>query len=474
MINVRSKALVLVAVAAACGYASAATITLGSTRVAGVTGNVSKEGATGAASTIEINKFTVAMGAFQTRDSVLQLSLSNGGQFLSGGTTKPSATCTSNDIVFDIGAPTSNSSTWDFGITAVSGATSAAICTFNSVTVLRSSLTSAGAVSISSGVKRVSDTGYTYDAGAAKAILTVESQIVSIGISTAFNGVVDYQSKSGYGFVANDTTVGDQLNLVVKTRDLDLSSTASFSVGFAITAESGKSFSFLDAEACGVTGKTPDIGGSRATALGKGLAVGGGTLTINSTCTTVTYVGGSGAALTGNATSLYYYSVELGTTSATPSTGVVIEPMTFPAFTATVSNGTTASITPGSWTSNGATVVIPYMPINLSVGSTTIDPIVTIANRSALSGTLTGTMIDEDGNSCTLNNLGTVGATRSKNLGGLIKTAFAACSTLSQTSTERMYITITATLPDSTTAFYSGYNVGGSSRVTVVNSSNGK
>jgi len=59
-------------------------------------------------------------------------------------------------------------------------------------------------------------------------------------------------------------------------------------------------------------------------------------------------------------------------------------------------------------------------------------------------------------------------------LGGLVKTAMSNCANLSQTSTEKLYITITATLPDTSTSFYSGYTVGGSSRVTVVNSSNGK
>lgn len=474
MSSLRNKALVISAVATACGYVGAATIAVPTKPF---TTNVSLEGAVGAAADakITIDSITVAMGSFQSRDSVLQLSVS-GGKFASIAVTTPSVTCTGDRILLDIGTPSAASTTWDFGITNTSGTTTNVTCTFSSFALQRSSLTSAQAVTVSSGVKRTSDTGYTYDVSTAAAtILSVQSQIVSVAISTAFNGTVDYQTKSGYGFVSNDS-FGDQMQVVVSTRDLAASTAGTFSVNFAIAAESGKTFSFLDAESCNVTGKTPILD-NRATALGKATASGGGTLTINSTCSTITYAA-SGVTLSGQATSLYYFGVELGTQSATPSTGVVIEPMTFPTFTATVSQGSstraTGSIAPGSWSSNGATVVIPYMPINVTAGTSQIDPVVTVANRSGLTGTLTGSMRDEDGNSCALDNLGTIGATRTKNLGGLIKAAFAACSNLSQTSTERMYITITATLPDSTTTFFSGYTVGNTSRVSVVNSTNGK
>jgi len=342
-------------------------------------------------------------------------------------------------------------------------------------------MTSAGVVTISSGVKRTSDTAYTYDPSTAVNVASTASQIVSVAISTAFNGVVDYQAKQGYGFVSNDGTYGDILGVLVSTRDTADSHTTAMSVTFALSAESGKTFSFLDAENCGVSGKIPTVNNAslRTTALGYA-AAGGGTasVTINAACTTLSFT--ATKALTHDSAG-HGFTLELGHQSSTPSTGVVIEPMTFPATVVTVSQGSTVratstgtGTTTGTWTSNGATVVIPYMPINLTAGASAIDPVITIANRSLLTGTLTGTMRDEDGNSCTLDNLGTVAATRTKNLGGLVKAAFAACSNLSQTSTERMYITITATLPDSTTAFYSGYNVGGSGRVTVVNSTNGK
>lgn len=480
MRNVFNKGFVITAVAASCGYVGAATISVTPNFAA----NVSLEGSRNSnANPVLLNPVLLTMGAFQSRDSIIQLQLTNGAAFGSAGVSTPSATCTSGNITLDVGAPTASAATtWDFGITGTSGSTSNVVCTFTSLAVVRSSLSSTGAVGISAGTKRTSDAGYTYDTASAATFLTVQSQIVGVSISTAFNGTVDYQSKSGYGFVSNDGTAGDILNVAVETRNLQLSSTGTFSVNFVVAAESGKTFAFLDAESCGVSGKTPTISPARATALGSAIGTAGGSgtasLTINSTCTQVTYVGSSASLRGDGASSLFLFGVELGTQSTTPSTGVVIEPMTFPSAVVSVTQGALSrasqSLALGSWTSNGATVVIPYMPINMVAGTSQIDPVVTIANRSALTGTLTGTMRDEDGNSCALDNLGTVSGTRTKNLGGLIKTAFAACSNLSQTSTERMYITITATLPDSTTSFYSGFTVGSSSRVSVVNSTNGK
>jgi len=481
------KGLVLAAVSTACGYAAASTISVTSTGAAGARSwgtagtNLSIEGAANtlaSASALTGLKVVLTMGAFQSRDSIIQLQLTNARFASIGAFSAPSVSCTSDNIVLDVGAPSSASATWDFGITGTSGTTSNAVCTFSSLALQASSLTTAGNITVAAGVKRTSDSAYTYDATTAAAVIaTAQSQISTIAVGTAFNGVVDYQSKQGYGFVTSDggsSASGDILTVTVASRNLDLSFAGALSVNFVVSAESGKTFSFLDTEACGTT----PVLNNRSTTTGRAYATlsgGSATLTINASCTTLTFAGTAPISL-GNTTTA---SVEVGHKDATPSTGIVIEPMTFPAFTATVTQGSTTrgtptSITPGSWTSNGATVVIPYMPINLTAGTSAIDPVITIANRSSLTGVLTGSMRDEDGNACALDNLGSVSATRTKNLGGLVKAAFAACANLSQTSTERMYITITATLPDSTTTFYSGYTVGNSSRVSVVNSSNGK
>jgi hypothetical protein len=486
MRNMIGKGLVVATVAAACGYAAAATITVGNGSGAAFGGDYSLEGMSSTAfSATGVSGFVVAltMGAFQSKDSIIQLSLT-GARFASSGISTPSVFCTSGNMTLDVPTVSTSQSTWDFGIAGTSGSTSSIVCSFSSLALLASSMSSTGTVSVSSGVKRTSDAAYTYDTATAKVILTVASQISSIAVTTAFNGTVDYQTYAGRGFTANDNatlngangasvTIGnaDALTVRVTSRDTLLSTASNLSVAFDLSAESGKNFAFLDDNGtCGTSALV-----NRSTSNGRvSTDLSTRTVTINAACTTVSYV--ALASLTSGGTR--DFTLALGHKDAAPSTGVVIEPMTFPNTNVVVSQGSTTratqSISPGTWASNGATVVIPYMPINLTAGTSQIDPVVTIANRSTLTGTLTGSMRDEDGNSCTLSNLGTVGATRTKNLGGLIKEAFAGCSNLSQTSTERLYITITATLPDSSTTFFSGYTVGGSSRVSVVNSTQGK
>ncbi len=479
MRNMIGKGLVVATVAAACGYAAAATVSVSNTTAT----NYSLEGlASTAFANSGVSGFQVAvtMGAFQSKDSIIQLSVS-GGRFTSIGVSSPSVVCTSNNLVLDVGSPTASAATWDFGITGTSGSTSTVVCSFNSLSLLGSSMSSAGTVTVSSGVKRTSDTAYTYDTGSAKTILTVSSQVGAVTVASAFNGVVDYQTYAGRAFTSasTDTLTGfsstpnlaDSFTVSVAGVDTALSLTTALSIAFDISAQSGKTFGFLDDNgSCGTASVL-----NRTSSTGR-VATKGGTnsITINAACTTLSFV--ATEALTSGATKLY--SVAIGHKETAPSTGLTIEPMTFPSTNVVVSQGSTVrsttAINPGTWTSNGVTVQIPYMPINLTAGTSQIDPVITIANRSTLTGTLTGSMRDEDGNSCALNNLGTVGATRTKNLGGLIKEAFAGCSNLSQTSTERLYITITATLPSDDATFFSGYTVGGSSRVSVVNSTQGK
>jgi hypothetical protein len=117
------------------------------------------------------------------------------------------------------------------------------------------------------------------------------------------------------------------------------------------------------------------------------------------------------------------------------------------------------------------------MPINTTVGAGKIDPVIVVSNRSASTGTISATVRDEAGNSCALTDaqLGSVAGNRTKSIGGLIRDAVSGstCPTINTANTQRLSITLTVTLPSGSTDVYSGYTVGGSSRVTVVNSSNG-
>jgi len=478
MIKKYGKAALIAAVAGSCGYLSAATLTV--TDAANGT-NVSLEGARNGS--IALDTVVLTFGdVYQVGDRItLSLDGSTGAKFPSFAGNMPSITCTSGDFVIESPVASSSSSTATFVISGKSANVTSIgkTCTFASLTVLGSSITSSGVVSLSSSKTQ----GVGADAATAVTVLTVASQITSVSVLSALNGVVDYQNNLGLTFAADDNGVatnipgnGDQLTIAIGSTDgMWLSTTAALTVNFTLAAASGRSFTFLDdAGTCGTSGLL-----NRTTSNGRVGFAGGATnnLTINAACNAVTY-SGTTSALTGTTRTV---SLEFGHKSATPSTGTVIDPMTFPAMNVTVQQGATTrnetSVLPGAWTSNGSIVQIPYMPINTTAGTGKIDPVIIISNRSASTGTISATVRNEAGVTCALTDaqLGTVAGNRTKSVGGLIRDAIggSACPTIDASSTQRLSITLTVTLPSGSTDVYSGYTVGGSSRVTVVNSSIG-
>jgi hypothetical protein len=457
MIKKYGKAALFAAIAGSCGYVSAATIAVTAAPGAEV---VSSEGAS-AASNVGLTMVTVTLNETHFAQDQIQLVLT-GANFASYGVSGPSVTCNGTDFLLESALATPGNTTTFTIYQKSAGATSIGkVCSFASLAVLSSSLTSAGNV-------------------------TIQSRRVSSGVSSALNGVIDFQNSLGLGFAADDAALGttagsqtdfngkgDALTLQVASRNTFGSTVSLLTIGFALSASSGKTFSFLDdGGACGTSAVL-----NRATSAGR-LATSAGSVTINAACTTVTYAGTVGP-LTGTARNI---TLEFGHKSATPSTGVVIEPMTFSAITATITQGSTvratdATLLPGSWTSNGSTVQIPYMPVNSTAGAGKIDPVVVISNRSSATGSISATLRDEAGNTCALTDaqLGTIAGNRTKSIGGLIRDAAAgsSCPTLDVAGGERLSITLNVTLPSGSTEVYSGYTVGGADRVTVVNSSNG-
>jgi len=458
------KAAVIAAVAATCAYSEAATI-----RVTGAQSNVSAEGAarntTGATIPMTVE---LAMGAFQTRDSVIRLSLGGitGAKFASFNASSPSVSCTDGNIVLDVTRNSVAQGTWDFGIASTSGTTSSLSCTFASLAVVASSLT-AGTLTVQSGVKRVSDTDFVYDTASAKTVSTVASQISSISVVTALNGTVDYTDQQGLGFDApGDTKAGDITasgygdNLVVRVgsvADTYLSFGSALTFTLTIEAESGKTFAWLDSDNNGVLNNTTGLGRIST----------GSKVTLDTAQNTITYT--NTGTFTGTAVD---FTVSFAHASATPSTGVAISPMEFPAASAEVSSLTNSALEIGSWGSNGTTVKIPYMPINTTPGSSKIDPIIILTNRSTVTGTVTVNIVNARGESCA-GTLGTIEGGQTKSLGGSpLRAVLAGCADYNIAAGETMNISLTATLPESTTELFTGYNAE-SGRVTVVNSLNG-
>jgi len=479
MLSKYGKYAVAAAIAGTCGYVSAATLTA---TVTNKTAPLSIEGnrlnttyTFPAAADLRFDK------ALRVGDEI-RLTLT-GASFQSVAAGSVSLTCTTNNVTLAPNLNSSNSNTVSYGVTGVSAGTSMAnqTCSFISLTVIGTSMTSAGDVTISGGV--FDAVGNSYDAGtnataASLVVASVRSQIVSVTVQSAFNGVVDFQNSLGYGFATDDGSNGfagnsDNLVLAINGRNTANSFGGLMSINFAVSAEDGKSFGFLSS-ACPTAGELETSG-----SLGRATSASGATLTINATCTQISAMDtfSMTAGLTVNST------IEVGHTSATPSTGITIEPMTFPSVSVTnVGRGTVTSIAnatatgTGSWISNGSTVQIPYMPINTTAGASKIDPVIIISNRSTATGTITAVARDESGNSCTISDsvLGTIAGGRTKSVGGTIRDAVAGSGCATLAGIEKLSITLTVTLPSGSTEVYSGYTVGGGDRVTVVNSSNGR
>jgi len=483
MKNSMVKGVVLAAVASACGYAGAATIVAEGLDKGK---NVSLEGATIGNTTLpnKAVKFnlsvTTAVSHFAGDE--WQLTLSRG-TWATIGQSGYSVACTDGDISLDaIPTYSTDKKSLTFTVSATSGVTSSVGCKFSSFAVHGPSLT-AGTVKVSYAAKRPSSAAFDRDVATNSAsAFTVASQLGSITVGSAFNGVVDYQGSAGKGFAADDGT-----NLIAGKEDAlvfslakasgntvySLTGSASFNV--VLNAESGKSFSFLDVNRDGVCSAAELT--STANGQVKGLTV----VSINSTCTQISFGGTASVPTSAAGTTA---TIAMGSRFTAPSVGTVgntITPMDFPATTTANLNvkGVTlksaSALDAGAWTSNGSTVYIPYMPVN-TVAASRIAPVVYITNRSSVTGPATAAMVNESGVECTAS-LGTIQGNRTTNVSNLINDAVKTCyntSSAAEAAGHRLSITITASLPSASTEVYSAFTVGGTSRVSVVNSSNGK
>lgn len=476
MLSKYSKLAVAAAIAGACGYVSAGTIN--------VTGNsagndYSIEGAALNTTTVSITRAaSVVLGSGARKDvDEIKLILSGTAKFESAAAGAVSVICTSGALRNNELASPSGTLVFRPSTSVNSGAT----CGFTALSVVIDSFTAAGTYTL--GATSTNSGGTSNEtistlSGGSNVVASASSQIVSLTAPTVLNGTVDFQNQLGLGFASSgaDTVSGvtgyaDEFGLLLTTKETQNSYAGALSMQFAINAESGKDFSFL----CNSDVPTV-LNSSNATATYGGTS--GINATINSNCNQIS-VNGNVTLVAG--TTLYPLRVGFGATSQTPSTGVVIKSMTFPTTVATAKIRsslveTSSALTVGTWSSNGSTVEIPYMPINTTAGASRIDPVIVISNRSAAEGSISATVRNETGASCSIGQsvLGSIAAQSTKSIGGAIRDAIAGstCSTLG--TVEKVSVTLSVTLPSTTTEVYSGYTVGSTNRVTVVNSSNGK
>lgn len=508
------KLAVASAVATACSFAGASVLSFtadtngGASKAAGSAGTPLSLEASRTTSSTATTFFTLGAVQIVTERTHFagdewQLTVSNGRFESYGAATAvlaaPVLSCNdgnnANPISFDAaysgGGRGSDASTLKWTVSAAGTSnnrtSSGQTCTISNLRLLQSGASAEGSVALS--FQSLRTNGSLNDASQAavanRVVTSVVTQVGTISVGTALNGVVDFQNSLGLGFASDDNTAdtpkqdGLTFTFAKSTNNTSNSISTGMSVTFSYTAPAGSSFSWLDANGDGICGL--HAGGTETTTA-NGRITGDFAATINAACTTLTFESNAIAVpnnTSGNSTATIYF----GSRSAEPSAGngttiTAFDWNTISTMTARISTASimtnSGALDLGEWTSNGSQVVIPYMPFN-SAGATKIEPVVYITNRSGVTAPATATIRDANGVKCDVT-LGSIAATRTVNVSTLLSDAIKTCYNTTTAAAEaghRLYIVINASLPSSTTDVYSGFTVGGSSRVSVVNSSNG-
>jgi hypothetical protein len=482
MKNFASKGLVAAAVASACAYilpvnfANAATLTGPAPNT-----NHSRQGLAAAASTavVTIAPLSYVSGSTMIAGDRVRLSFSTGTASATGGNNPADTVCgTDGTGQFTLEFSSFSGSSVTYQVKNVSGTTNGRSCAILSLGVLANSISSATTVSVSSGKAPFGGQTFNEDTAAAVVVLSTSNQY-SFSLATAFNGEVNYTSttNSGLNFSGDDdaTLTGNEDFLFVKLQSTDLLNSVGTAGSVRFTLTAAKDFKFLDNNGDGsCTAADLTVSGARGVFV-KATDGAAASYSINEACTVVTVESTGSMPVAG---AEYTLSLAMGrnTAAASVTTGIKIEPQDFANTSLVVSRNstgttaTTATYDAGVWTQNGATYVIPYMPYNSSATSR-IDPTVYVTNRGISAATVTASARNEAGVACNDMALGSVNATSTRNVGPSLATALDAC--YGAGTAQRLYITVNVATARTNTEVYSGFNVGGSSRVSVINNSNG-
>lgn len=470
-----SKVIVGAAVASACGYAAAATITKDS-----AVGNpFSQQAASLATGTTNVNLGTVQIVLAQpyVLNDTIELT-PTGGSFASADAGhSASFTCsaaTGASTVFTLVSGSTSTSLITYTANTPVGVTSGQSCFINSVFFRANTLTTVGNVQISSVSKKAANLN-SFDTGSAATLASVVNEFSIAGVR-ALDGIIDVQASRITFASGTDTAVAgtpltsvDQfafsLNRVTVNTGL-----AAVTGTMVLTLTAGTSFGFLQ-DPDGQTGAgscSTTLGSGQAYATALGIAGLGTSLTVSPTsgsCNVMT--------VTMNTVVNGTYLVELGRSGNATTT--VSTPYTQQGYTASVAltSGTVSlgSGTPtgGTWAINGTTVNIPYVPI-----SSTANLQVFVANRSNQSGAVNFTAWNASGTSCT-GTLGNIDAQANASYGTALKNALQACTGTGWEGAARATVQITTPTPSTQTAVHSAFSVSDSvSRGIVVNDTNGK
>jgi hypothetical protein len=475
-----SKVIVASAVAGACSYVSAATITPASV------GNYSLESVqvSPAADLILLPISTVTLGQAYVLNDTIELSVTGAG--FASASVSSSFTCANgagNSTVFTLVAASSNSSLLTYAANNPSGLVPGQTCNIPSLVVTAGSITGSGNIQVSS-VSKKAATLATFDSGAAVTVASVGTNY-SVSVSTILDGVIDVQnnrltfaSGTGPSDILNGATgftapAGDEDTFQFSVNSLGRTNVGSVvpSGTMTITLTGSVGFGFLvdpatdTAGSCSVTG----IGAVAATAVVGGNAVAGTASPSSATaCTGVNVVVPTIGA------GQYTVALGRGATTYTATTATAFTEQTYSsAITLAMGSSTRvasvqSSPSAGAWTINGTTVNIPYLPLNAN-----IDLLVNIANRSTQTGAVTFTAWNANGTSCT-GSLGSITANANMSVGSVLKTALLACTGTGWAGATRATVQLVIPTPRATTAVNTSFSAtDGKSRSIVVNDTNG-
>lgn len=475
-----SKVIVGAAVASACGYASAATITKDN----GTATGYSREAAsviTANTSNTNLGTVNILLASGYVLNDTIEITASGASFGSADAGHSASFTCANGagvSTVFRLVSGTTSSLITYTSDTPV-GVTAGQSCLVNSLFFRSNTLTTVGNVQLSSVSKKAANQN-SFDTASAATVASVANEFsISQGTGTkSLDGVIDVQASritfasgsDGAGNAGSLTSV-DEFSFSLNRAGLTAPTGGAYVTGtMVLTLTAGTSFGFLQdpdgqtgAGSCSVT-----LGSGQAAATALGIAGLGTTIALSPTsgsCNVMT--------VTMNTVGAGTYAVDLGRSGNATTT--VSTPYTQQGYTASVAltSGTVSlasgSPTGGSWSINGTTVNIPYVPI-----SSTANLQVFVANRSNQSGAVNFTAWNASGTSCT-GTLGSIDAQANASYGSALRTALQECTGTGWTGAARATVQITTPTPSTQTAVHSAFSVSDTvSRGIVVNDTNGK
>jgi len=492
-----SKVLVVGAVAGACGYAAAGTISAPSTMpsyglesalavspTASITNLGLVPGTAGTPQTAQIaGTLTFATNALAASTS--RLTFTSNRTFGSVDIHGQSFTCSAGpnlaSIVFQLSSTSTSSALIYDAASRGTGDLTNASCTIPSIAFLASSFASAGDISLAGTVVNI-NTGFTLDTFASAKIASVGSTL-TFTVASSLDAVIDVQSNRLTFASGTDAALGLAYSDVF-TLSQQVSGRATVAGGytstFALTLTAGTSFGFLQ-EPTGATGAgscSPTTGSGQAATGGLGAASLVVSAPNSGTCNVLVSSHATTALTSGS------YSIGLGreAVNASSASASQFAPQSY-TFSYVLSSGartlaSAAASAAGSWTLNGTTTTLQYVPV-----ATDTNLQVLVSNTSASPGNLTFVAYNHSGQTCT-GDLGAVAATANSSFGGQLRSALLGtpaagtttdCSTtfIGAGSNARASVVLTSTTPASSTRVHSGFSKSdGVSRQIIVNSGN--